>query len=125
MSFLLCQSCSRHVKSSDAACPFCGEATATATTAGTPALRGARQRSRLLFGAAAAAVAGATAMTGCSSSSTSVPAYGLPADSGAQADSGDDGGSVVLYGAPADAGDQDTGGPVPLYGAAQVDAGGD
>ncbi len=124
MSFLLCQGCSRHVKSSEDACPFCGASTSSAAKTGNPGMVGARQRSRLLFGAAAAAVAGATAITGCSTTSI----YGAPtSDAGVHTDggAGDEGGSVVLYGAPYDAGEQDSGGPVPLYGAAVTDSGTD
>ena len=118
MSFLLCPSCSRHAKATEVACPFCGGELAAAVAQGDPSIKNARSRSRLLFGAAAAAVAGATAVTGCSSSSTYAPPYGQPPhDSGVAADagtaSGDDGGGVApAYGAPA-------------YGGAAIDSGTD
>lgn len=132
MSFVLCPSCSRHAKTVERACPFCGAELAAAAAQGDPSIRNARSRSRLLFGAvatavASAAVAGATvagvagvaaAVTGCSSSSTFAPPYGQPPhDSGTPADagggSGDDAGGVTpAYGAPA-------------YGAAAIDSGSD
>jgi hypothetical protein len=96
---LPCAACARHVKSSDAACPFCG---ASMLGVASPATEPFRR-----MAAAAAVTAGVVALTGCSSSSSpSVSAYYGSAgitDAGPtnSDDAGDDGPSVVVfYGGP-------------------------
>jgi hypothetical protein len=129
MAFLICSGCQRHVKDAEYTCPFCGASVAGAARAGNPALRGARSRNRMLFGAAVAAVSGAATIVGCSSSSTTPS---TSTDAGQEKDSGGgnmtDSSPVALYGAAqTDSGDNgvDSGGAVPLYGAAQTDSGAD
>ena len=106
MVLVICPRCTRHVKSSESACPFCGASTASAKPSGNPALRGARTRKRMLFGAAAGIVAGTAAA--CSNSGDDSGAssfYGvactdcgvIDSDSGA-GDSGKDSGAVAFYG---------------------------
>ncbi len=104
MSFLLCAGCSRHIKGSEFACPFCGAAIEGAARTGHAALMGSRTRHRLLFGAATAAVAGAAALNGCSAgeatgandagseAAAAQPGYGGPSPY--------DGAVVVPYGVP-------------------------
>jgi hypothetical protein len=129
MAFLICTSCQRHVKDAEYTCPFCGTSVEGAARAGNPALRGARNRSRMLFGAAVAAVSGAATIVGCSSSST--PTGGTTDAGQQQKDSGggssEDASAAPLYGLAADSGDNmdDSGGTVALYGAAQPDSGPD
>ncbi len=114
MSFLLCIGCSRHIKGTELACPFCGASIERAAATGHPALIGSRVRHRLLFGAATAAVAGAAALNGCSAGETT-----SANDAGSEAESAQpgyggpqpyDGAVVVPYGVPAfDAGQVDSG----------------
>lgn len=113
MSQLLpCSSCSRHVRRTESACPFCGTsiAFAGASSARTSTERLGRA-AIFTFGAVIATTAGAC--TG-----NTVPAYGAPAVDAATADTG---GAVPLYGAPSDAGydaaiTTDAGQPGTLYG---------
>ncbi|MGD0679287.1 MAG: hypothetical protein ABSC94_28160 [Polyangiaceae bacterium] len=100
---VICCACSRHIKSAETICPFCGEAAGLArTSTGEPFRR---------MAAAAAVAAGVAALTGCSASGTAfygspAPVEGLDAagDSAADAPS-----AVAFYGIanpiPADAGD--------------------
>ena len=76
MSFLLCSSCKRHVKSDASGCPFCAADMRTATTIGNAANIGARTRSRLLFGTVAGVVA--TSLASCGDSTSSAAFYGAP-----------------------------------------------
>ena len=78
MKLVLCQSCSRHLKSEDRACPFCG-----ARTSHTRGL------------VAAALVGVALAGAACKDDNLAAPAYGLPAmtdgganDAGVHSDAG-------------------------------------
>jgi hypothetical protein len=117
-----CPSCSRHIKTEEAACPFCGHATPQGFSElvrpkGPPAL----SRAAVLF-MSATAVTGLAAPLACGSSSTG---GGNEVDSGQH----DSGGPVAAYG-PAiidsglqDSGQQDTGGPLPAYGPAVIDSG--
>ncbi len=66
MQFIPCSSCARHVKHSEVACPFCC-ARVIASVAG-PEGRVARDRTALLFGAAA--IAGTLAVAGCNNNAT-------------------------------------------------------
>jgi hypothetical protein len=99
-----CTTCSRHVKSSDAACPFCGA----------PLLRAAAPPRELFrrMSAAAAVAAGVTALSACDDTMVSVtPYYGAagPSD-GASVFTGDDAftgpastgppSGVTFYGSP-------------------------
>jgi hypothetical protein len=121
-----CSSCSRHVKKTEAACPFCGAALALAVV---PAR--AKPTTRMGRGATFAfGAAVATSVAACSSptvpastdANTSIdsgvsPLYGGPPD-----DAGADGGLQAMYGGPPDTGvdaatpEVDSGGPVPAYG---------
>ena len=134
-----CEACGRHVRQSEAACPFCR--VTRAAGAMTPAASGElapRSRAALMgFAASPGVVAISTALmtVGCSVSSTGTDAGGSASDAGATADAGleEDAGAVgPLYGgppedagAPEDAGtpafdgatpEIDAGGPAPLYG---------
>jgi hypothetical protein len=72
--FTPCPACARHVREGDATCPFCG-ATSRAPAELPRALSTRLSRAAFL----ALGAAGALAATDCSSSSSSpVPAYGLP-----------------------------------------------
>lgn len=141
-SLVPCPSCSRHVRVSDARCPFC--ASALPTSLAQKAIPGTTQR---LTRAAAFAFTASLAVAGCSSdpspdagTTTDVPAVTdtpsptdrpdvqTPVDSGsptdaARPDSGtpdDTGGVMPLYGAPVDAGPP----PADVVGDDVVDAGG-
>jgi len=121
-----CGACARHVKVTDAVCPFCGADVATSADAAAAARAGLPPRppGRLSRAALiAASAAGALAATDCSSSSE-VPLYGAPVPP--VDDGSPDGGMVQpVYGAmPIDAssGDDDGGGnAIPLYGAFPID----
>ena len=124
-----CPSCARHVRSSDAACPFCGAATVQAPA---PAVsRGRLSRAAFI----AVSAAGALAATDCGGSTASpepasdaaAPADGASSGSSSSGSSssgsGSSGSGMVqpLYGGiipPVDAGD-DAGGHMaePVYGA--------
>ena len=99
MGFSICDSCHRHVKCGESACPFCGANVSCAKPAGDPKLAGARTRSKLLFGAVAGLVA-----TSATASCSSTALYGAPCpDEGCtiQQDSGNQGDAIVaFYGAP-------------------------
>ncbi len=71
--FTPCPACARHVREGDATCPFCG-ATSLAPAELPRALSTRLSRAAFL----ALGAAGALAATDCSSSSSPVPAYGLP-----------------------------------------------
>jgi hypothetical protein len=78
--FVLCAGCSRHVKSEEAVCPFCGEGLSSARpSTGEPFRR---------MAAAAAVAAGVATVAGCGSPPSLVAYYG---SAGIPADSGDDG----------------------------------
>jgi hypothetical protein len=77
---VLCAGCSRHVKSEEAVCPFCGEGLSSARpSTGEPFRR---------MAAAAAVAAGVATVAGCGSPPSLVAYYG---SAGIPADSGDDG----------------------------------
>ena len=80
-----CAGCSRHVKASEAACPFCGTSMLAVSA---PVAEPFRR-----MAAAAAVAAGVVALTGCSSSSSGSP-------SGDDAAVLEDASIVVFYGAP-------------------------
>lgn len=124
MALHLCVGCNRHVRVSEALCPFCGASGGIATTS--PVSRATR--AALVFGATVL-VAGASAA--CSDSVTGTDAGpaslygGAPID--ASVDAGPDVSPAPLYGLPADsgadaadaAGDADAapdGSPAPAYG---------
>lgn len=98
--FLLCDGCSRHVKTSDPSCPFCGRNMAGARpSSGEPYRR---------MAAAAAVAAGVAAITGCSQGPSGHAFYGgsgvvvPPDDSGSSGDDGATGSdapsTVAFYG---------------------------
>jgi hypothetical protein len=118
MALVPCSSCHRHVRSDEAACPFCGGAPSIGPTPRSPGARLSRS--------AAFAFASALSVAACGGE------VAKPTDAGAdtRADGDvDDGGNVALYGAPAPEdvgpeptdvgpGPDDDGGPRPLYGGA-------
>ena len=141
-SLVPCPSCARHVRVTDARCPFCASALPSSL-----AQRAVPNTTQRLSRAAAFAFTASLAVAGCSSD----PATGTdastndvvstdrgnttdaaastdvitPTDSGAPQDNG---GAMPLYGAPADvpappADVQDGGAVAPLYGGPPVDAG--
>ena len=116
--FVLCGRCSRHVKTLEEACPFCGETlSSTRPSTGEPFRR---------MAAAAAVAAGVATVTGCSPPSVGVY-YGSPSinpapidsDGGGASDASDGGtdapSAVAFYGIanplPVDAGVGDADGP--------------
>jgi hypothetical protein len=130
---LACPSCSRHVRMTEQACPFCASSLPE-TFAATPAPRAPTKRLNrgALYAFASTSI---TVAAACSSAST--PAYGgaFPDDAALDAtDAADDQadvGAVALYGAPAepvdatddvDAGSDDGPRAMPAYGAAALDA---
>ena len=146
-SLVPCPSCSRHVRSSEQACPFCRSALSANLAA--RAVPGTTQR---LSRAAAFTFAATLAATGCAtdpaptdaSTATDVgtDAGATPTDTGRDAGSStdrgnatdagvvtDNGGIVAMYGGPpgaADAGNpapDDGGGVAPLYGSPPPAAG--
>ena len=110
MALRLCAGCNRHVRTSESACPFCGDTTAAPLPS--PVSRATR---------ATVLVAGASAA--CSDSATTTDAGTTDAAVDAQ-------GPVAAYGGPPvdasalDSAVPDTG-PVAAYGAPPVDAGTD
>ena len=105
-----CASCARHVRDTDAACPFCGAAAPVPAPLPTPP-RGRMSRSALL----AAGIAGSLAATDCSTSH-STPLYGAFAPPGYEGDDSFRDPAEPQVGAPSgDAGD-DAEQPMPLYG---------
>lgn len=113
-----CAGCGRHVRTSDAACPFCGQSIESDATSRAPGrTHGARlgRAAIFAFGATIAATAAA-----CSPASN-------PDASGNDAqvqDSAPDAGNMALYGGPpVDAGPTDDGGTMPLYGGPPADSG--
>jgi hypothetical protein len=116
-----CPACDRHVRVSEAACPFCGSALSDAfRTAPVPQPPGVRLTRAALFAFGAGSLGFAP---GCTSTTTPEPLYGAPpyTDSGSN-DAADDGPIGIVdaaYGGPPiDA-------PAPLYGAPPGDAGPD
>jgi hypothetical protein len=94
-----CAGCSRHVRCSESACPFCG-APVSGVSTGEPEREPFRR-----MAAAAAVAAGVVALTGCSSGHSSTAFYGspgiLPGDvNDASSGSGDDSAPIPIYGAP-------------------------
>lgn len=147
-SLVPCPSCARHVRVTDARCPFC-----TSALPASLAQRAVPNTTQRLSRAAAFAFTASLAVAGCSSSPTpgtdastsdsvstdrgngteaAVPSDVVSAtDTPVATDSGapqDNGGAMPLYGAPADvvippADVQDAGAVAPLYGGPPVDAG--
>lgn len=117
MALRLCAGCNRHVRTSESACPFCGDTTA----APLPSPVSRATRAAMVFGATVL-VAGASAA--CSDSATTTDA-GTTTDAAVDAQ-----GPVAAYGGPPvdasafDSALPDTG-PVAAYGAPPVDAGTD
>jgi hypothetical protein len=108
-----CESCARHVRISETACPFCGAAVASAPEAAAPApFARPLSRAALLF-------MGVTAATGCSSAPSVMYGPAIIEDSGATVDSGgeaiDSGGATVDSG-----GGGPDGGLVAAYGPGSV-----
>jgi hypothetical protein len=115
---LPCPSCARHVRQTEQGCPFCGVAIDLAAVAprAQPTQRLGRAAT-FAFGAALATSVTACGGTGSGNDAGFVALYGAPSDTGAQIDSGSDGGGPApAYGAPTDASTND-GSPAALYGA--------
>ncbi|MBL8604701.1 MAG: hypothetical protein JNK72_22435 [Myxococcales bacterium] len=136
-SLVPCPSCGRHVRVSEAACPFCATALPTDLAA-----RAIPSSSGRLKRAAAFAFTATLTLAGCSDDPTPAADSGAVVDAGGSdagsqttdsgvrdAGPGDDGGAMALYGGPpvdagsADAGPRDDGGAMALYGGPPVDAG--
>lgn len=104
MSALLpCPSCTRHVRQTEAGCPFCGVALALADVPPRPMPTQRLGRAAMLaFGAAIA-----TSAVGCGTAQPADDAAVNRADTGgAASDAGADGGPIAAYGGPMfDAGD--------------------
>ena len=83
-NLMLCPSCSRHLRLSEAACPFCGRALAPDERRPEPAVAVARGTSRGAAHAARVALLAGSAALACSSNTT--PGDAAPQDS-TQADS--------------------------------------
>jgi len=113
--FAPCESCGRHIRVSEDACPFCDGVTSSAFRAQRAPAAPNKRLSRaalFMFGAASA-----TAGAGCSSSASVTPVYGAPADTGileTSSDGGVDASDGGVDSAKADT--LDTGGPTPAYG---------
>lgn len=90
MALRLCSGCSRHVRASDVACPFCGD-TARGEVA-SPLSRATR--AAMVFGGAALV----TTAVACGGSTT--PLYGAPAPDAALEDAAADTSASTLYGVP-------------------------
>ena len=130
MSVLVpCPGCSRHVRASESACPFCSAALPSdLANRAVPAANRRLSRAAAFTFATTLAVAGAGATEACSSGAA---IYGAPAvDSGIADDGGitDDGGAHALYGLAADSGltddsGPDDGGAAALYGLPVGDSG--
>ncbi len=137
-----CPSCQRHVRASEASCPFC--ASALSDSLASQAVPAATQR---LKRAAAFAFTASLALAGCGDTTTPAPdaaavdaatdtsSDATPADSSTDTGPADNGGMMALYGLPpADAGSDtgasdaatdaptDNGGAMALYGAPPPDA---
>lgn len=140
MSLRPCLQCTRHVRSSEKACPFCGTNLPAVATATPRSVAGLGRAAIMAFGVTAAGCNTPAAPTDAGNDAyigSQDAAYGGPppdaslsdedaptaADAPASTDAGNDtGGSVAAYGAPPeDAGGAqlDTGGGIgPLYGGA-------
>lgn len=121
-----CPSCQRHVRATEAACPFCASALPSGLekTAIPSATRRMSRAAAFVFGAS-------IAVTGCGST-TEGGGSGGGADTSSSSSGGsdagpdDDGGAMALYGDPApDGGPDDDGGAQAEYGAPAPDAGPD
>jgi hypothetical protein len=119
-TFQACPACARHIKTDEAACPFCGSATPEGfSTVAKPKGPAPLSRAAILF-MSATAVGGVSVATACSSSSSATGVSDAGARDSAAAE--DTGGPVAAYGpAPVmDSGQVDTGGPVAAYGPGPV-----
>lgn len=115
-----CPSCRRHVRLSDALCPFCGDDVSAVSPPPAP------QTFARLGRAAIFAFGASVGVAACGSDA---PLYGAPPVDAAVVDAGPDDGGIggfdAAYGAPPfDAGEADAdagSGPAPAYGAAPAD----
>ncbi len=116
---VLCPSCARHVRVSEVACPFCEAQLPSELRASAPPKRTAGRLSRaalFALGTTTATAAASTGLLACDDETTPTPTG---------VDSGGDGQSNAVYGAPADAGplvDAAYGGPPIDSGAPLLDA---
>lgn len=123
-----CPGCSRHVRNTEATCPFCKSALPEMPKAALPlAPRGVSRAAALAFGATLAVTA-CSGKTTTTSDTKDAAADGPDDNGGPVAEYGapaiDSGGGQALYGAPAiDSGPDDGGGGVPKYGAPPIDGG--
>lgn len=119
MSHLVpCPGCARHVRQSEASCPFCGVGLSLGHLA-PPTLPRARLNRAALF-AFQASVVGATALVGCTEDDGggAVPVYGAPAGASF-------GGSPVYGGPPSGGAGNASGGSSGASGGTQGEAGGE
>lgn len=81
MSLVPCPACSRHVRASDEACPFCAAPVPPGARASAgPAVGVVGTRAQLFLGAVTAAAIAAASAAGCSPPPRAIgPAYGSPA----------------------------------------------
>jgi hypothetical protein len=100
--FAPCESCGRHIRVSEGACPFCDAATSPSFRARSAPVAPSKRLSRaalFVFGAASATAA--TAIVGCSSSSDGTATTDGGGD-GSSSDGGIDTMNSAAYGLPAD-----------------------
>lgn len=116
MSLAPCPSCSRHVKTTDASCPFCKTALAEQTVAQVPIVKHRMTR------AAAYAFGASLVVAGCSSGTVFTGADGGD-EGGTDVDSGRDSG--VKKDGPSDEGNIQPPYGAPAYGAVPIDSGRD
>lgn len=122
IQLLPCPSCSRHVRASERACPFCAAALDTAAASARLAPAPTSRLGRAATFAFGAAVATTLQVSGCAESETRMPDAGTidgaigPVYGGPPTDAGADAGRDEDASAEVDAG-EDAGGPAPAYGA--------
>jgi hypothetical protein len=121
-SLIPCPECSRHVRRTEAACPFCAaEIGATLSAAPERAMPTSRLGRSALFAFAAVSVGAAACSSDTNSPTGSTVKVGDASTDGAR--QGDGGGAMALYGAPA-AGGQGVGGNPGAGGVSQNGSGG-
>jgi len=111
MSFAPCSSCGRHIKTTEAACPFC---TQGAPLSATPGLTGRASRAAIYAFTTTLALAGCTSGSPTSSTSSSGASSGT---------SGTSSGSSGASSSGSSSGESSSGAVAPPYGIAPTDAG--
>jgi len=120
-----CQSCARHVRATESACPFCAAALPVSARSVQRALPKARLGRAATFAFGAAALAVSAAACGDDDGDDTTPPADLGTDSSVRdLGTSDSGTPDEDLGTAADLGtEQDLGGVGPLYGGPPVDAG--